>query len=98
MAPAFMAREVMGTSPPFSELLLEFKAIHSRKPHVEHKAAGSVGTRRFPKRFGRLEHLGPQADGFQQIADGIANRGIVINDEDDGLGVSHRNLADEWVV
>ena len=110
MAPAFIAREVIGTSPcavikmigngdiGFCQLFLKFETVHSGKAHVEHQATRSVGTRRLPKCLRRVKYFGLQTNRFEQIADGVANRGIVINNEDSGAGVSHRSLVDELEV
>jgi hypothetical protein len=69
--------------------LLQLQPAEAGQPHIEHQAAGPlrgwVAQEVLRRRAGR----DPQPYGLQEVLEGRAQRRIVIDDEDQGLGVCH---------
>ena len=78
------------------ELVLEIQAADAGEFYVEHKTTGNLWPRGFHEFFRRGEHLGVVPRRFQKIADGVANRDVIINDVNYRAWVSHWNPASVW--
>ncbi len=104
-APAFMARTVIGTSPMrsdendrnlnigFGELALQSESADSRQPDIEDEATGHVRKLACEELLRGSEQLHLQAYRSDEALDRTTNRGIVIDNENDGLGFAHETPA-----
>ena len=70
-----------------SQLSLEFEAAHPRKPDMEDEAGGGVRQLALQEFGSGSEEFNSQANGAEQAAQGVANGGIVVDDEDDWRGI-----------
>ena len=69
--------------------LLQLQPAETRQPHIEHQAAGPLRGRAAQEFLRRRAGRDPQPHGLQEVLEGRAQRRIVIDDEDQGLGVRH---------
>src|SRR6266852_4068073 len=75
--------------------LLEFQAVDARESDVEHQTARHVRPGSIPEFFGGAKTLCMKADRLQQVANGIADRCVIVNDENRGADFRHRTPSDE---
>jgi hypothetical protein len=71
------------------KVALKLKTASPRHSNVEHQASRAVWRRSIEKIGNRRKLLGMQADGPQQARNRVAKLGIVIDDQDAGLRVTH---------
>ena len=69
------------------ELGLKIEPALSGQPDIEHEAAGSIRKLAAQQVRGRTEHLGPQAYRSQQVGERVAHGGVIVNDENNRLGL-----------
>ena len=70
-------------------LTLEFEPAHTGQPHVENEATGIIdGSSSEEVRTGD-ERFNAHPDGFQQILDSVADRGIIVDDKNDWMELTH---------
>ena len=69
--------------------LLQLQPTEAWQPHIEHQAAGCLRTRAAQECLRRRAGGAPQPHGLQEVLEGRAQRRLVIDDEDEGLGVRH---------
>ena len=77
---------------------LEVETVYARKTHVEYQATVRVGTWSIQEVFRGRKDLRGKAHRLEQVADGIANGGIVIHNENRGSRFKHRTLLIESAV
>src|SRR5258708_1018206 len=81
----------------FLKGLLEVQAVDARESDVEHQTARHVRPGSIPKLFGGAKDLCMKADRLQQVADGIADGRVIVNDENRGADFKHRTPSGESV-
>jgi hypothetical protein len=70
-----------------SHLLLQIELTEARQPHIEHQATGHIGARAAQELLRRRERLDSQSDRPDQILKSFAQGRIILDDEDQGIGV-----------
>jgi hypothetical protein len=75
------------------KLLLEIEPAQTRKPDVDDDAARTLWAFASQEFRGGSKQRGLQVDGFEQAYQRIANVRIVIDDDDEGLGLAHSTLS-----
>ena len=74
------------------QLVLDLETAHSRHPHIQNQAAGTIGEGVSQEFLRGFKQLGAQAHAFQQAPHRRAHVAVIVNDEDHGW----RRGAHEW--